>query len=277
MLGTNSYLMKAEQTGTIYIPLMKKSKSKKQDNSYGGVIDYEIISARKWFGLLPIKLREYTFIVGNKPTSLRVPLDFSLDDVVLEALFSKNTTYHDIIMDNKSSLTRINGRTFFSTGLKRRAGENVLSFDILTGDMLIVNKFAYNFLPPKIGDPIVFRTRKIEKLNTDKYYIKRLVGIPGDTLRIENTCLLRNGIAITGAKAFQNNQLKANNYPGYQAKGSLAKDQEVTVPAENYFALGDNSPNSLDSRYWGFVPDKEIVGRAIVIMYPFTHRWGLAE
>jgi signal peptidase I len=278
VLGATNYSMKTECTGTIYVPMMKKSKSKKHDSSYGGVIDYEIVNARKWFGLLPTKLREYTFIVGDKPISLRVPLDFSLDDVVLEAFFDKDVTYHDIIADNgKSSFTRIDGHIYFSTGIKKRAGEDVLSFDILTGDMLIVNKFAYNFTTPKIGDPIVFKTRKIKALKSDKYYIKRLVGAPGDVLRIEDSGLIRNGTDISGANAFQNNKLKLDNYPGYVARGNLAKGREVIMPKENYFALGDNSPNSLDSRYWGFVPAREIVGRSIVIMYPFTHRWGMAK
>jgi signal peptidase I len=52
---------------------------------------------------------------------------------------------------------------------------------------------------------------------------------------------------------------------------------KVTVPANSYFALGDNSPRSLDSRYWGFVPDKDVVGRPLFIYYPLTSRWGLAR
>jgi signal peptidase I len=49
------------------------------------------------------------------------------------------------------------------------------------------------------------------------------------------------------------------------------------IPTGNYVALGDNSANSLDSRYWGFVPEKSVIGKAIFIYYPFTKRWGFAE
>ena len=51
----------------------------------------------------------------------------------------------------------------------------------------------------------------------------------------------------------------------------------VDVPAKSYFAMGDNSPNSKDSRAWGFVPDKEVVGRPLFIYYPLTRRWGVAQ
>jgi signal peptidase I len=275
-LGAVRYSMKAKSSGTIYIPLMERSKNKAR-NEYNGLVNYDIVDTRKWFGLLPTKVRQYTFIVGDSPTSLTVPQDFSLDDVVLEVFFGKGATIDDITSSvGKSAITTINGHVYLSTGSTKRAGEDVLSFDILTGDMLIVNKFIYNFRLPKAGDPVIFKTEKIKDLGS-KYYIKRLVGTPGDTLSIDGTTLLRNGMAISGSSAFKNNQLKLNGYPGYVPKGNLANAREVMIPQKNYFVLGDNSPNSLDSRFWGFVPNKEIVGRATFIMYPFTHRWGPAK
>jgi len=51
----------------------------------------------------------------------------------------------------------------------------------------------------------------------------------------------------------------------------------MTVPPRKFVALGDNSGNSLDSRYWGFVPEKAVIGKAFFIYYPFTRRWGVAE
>jgi len=65
---------------------------------------------------------------------------------------------------------------------------------------------------------------------------------------------------------------------GVQASdGMLPVGGKVTVPAKSYFALGDNSPRSMDSRFWGFVPDKDVVGRPLFIYYPLTTRWGPAR
>ena len=89
--------------------------------------------------------------------------------------------------------------------------------------------------------------------------------------------LYRNGRPITGAAAFGKNSRKDGLYPGYTASGLLDFGQVVHVPAQSYFAMGDNSPKSKDSRYWGFVPEKEVVGRPIFIYYPLTSRWGPAK
>jgi len=93
--------------------------------------------------------------------------------------------------------------------------------------------------------------------------------------------LYRNGQPNTGAAAFDKNGHKVENYPGYTfGNGSavlLQSGHPFTVPSDHYFAMGDNSPTSYDGRYWGPVPAQNIVGRAVVIIYPFTFRWGLAK
>ena len=111
---------------------------------------------------------------------------------------------------------------------------------------------------------------------SEQYYIKRLAGTPGDTLEIREFTLYRNGQPATGSKAFGANSKRESNYPGYRASGLLAPGQVFTVPVDSYVALGDNSANSLDSRYWGTVPAQDVVGRPLFIYYPFTHRWGPA-
>ena len=75
-----------------------------------------------------------------------------------------------------------------------------------------------------------------------------------------------------------------NGYPGYRADGLLTNHNQITVPDRNdklnktglngYFAMGDNSTASLDGRAWGFVPENELIGRALLVYYPFTKRWG---
>jgi signal peptidase I len=110
----------------------------------------------------------------------------------------------------------------------------------------------------------------------ESYYIKRLVGVPGDTLRIADYTLYRNGAPITGAPAFDKNAHRADRYVGYRQEGSFKEGAEVVIPPGQYLPLGDNSANSLDGRYWGTVAAADVIGRPLFIYYPFTKRWGVA-
>ncbi|MDP2136648.1 MAG: signal peptidase I, partial [Candidatus Didemnitutus sp.] len=180
-------------------------------------------------------------------------------------------------------------------GKKVRKGETIVSFDIHTGDLLFVDRFTYNFFPPRVGQGFVFKTGNIAELQADegdKYFIKRLVGLPGDKLEIRTPSFLRdggnkaadpagqlfrNGAPITGTDAFAANALKTGDYPGYVNHGLLGPGRVAEVPSSSYMVLGDNSPRSKDSRYWGYVPDKDVVGRPLFIYYPFSKRWGAAD
>ncbi len=66
-------------------------------------------------------------------------------------------------------------------------------------------------------------------------------------------------------------------YHGHLPRGRLASGLEVEIPKDSYFMLGDNSSHSSDSRYWGFVPRRNIVGRALLVFWPFSRRWGLVD
>ena len=121
-----------------------------------------------------------------------------------------------------------------------------------------------------------------------------MVGTPGDTLEVRRSGellsngpkaksaetagqLFRNGRPIDGAAAFEKNARKDGLYPGYTASWDLAFGKTVTVPPNSFYAMGDNSPNSSDSRVWGYVPEKDVVGRPLFIYYPLTKRWGPAR
>ncbi len=208
-----------------------------------------------------------------------------------------------------------------------KKGEIALAFDVLLGDCLFVDRFSYNFIKPSAGDPAVFRTGTIDAFNRelgtpirseigeDKYYIKRLVGEPGDELEMRVPpeiftngtnvvkgvpgVLYRNGKPIGDKFAFEQNRLRTetlakdpnakseHGYPGYRAEALMSNRNVLNVPTKDspknptgqnaYFAMGDNSTDSLDGRAWGFVPEQSIVGRAILIYYPFTKRWGLSN
>ena len=96
--------------------------------------------------------------------------------------------------------------------------------------------------------------------------------------------ILRNGSPITGAAAFDLNARQESPYRGYanathedSRYSILFRGETVTVPQRGYLALGDNSHNSFDGRFWGFVPEKDVVGRPLFIYFPFTRRWGTAK
>ncbi|MDR2429675.1 MAG: signal peptidase I [Puniceicoccales bacterium] len=183
------------------------------------------------------------------------------------------------------------GQYYLRTRRNIPANGRILNFDILKGDMVLVDRLSYHFTRPKIGDPFVFATKNIPGLNRagqpqDLYYIKRLVGRPGDTLQVTPPQLLLNGAPIDGKPAFAKNNaaLTREDYFGYQptvGTGNAPHEKPLHTPLKvephTYYAMGDNSGNSYDSRGWGLVPEKEIIGRGLLILHPFTTRWGLAQ
>ncbi|PYS67287.1 MAG: signal peptidase I [Acidobacteria bacterium] len=146
-----------------------------------------------------------------------------------------------------------------------------------TGDQVFVDKFSYNFVKPHRGDVFVFRTRNIPDIGDQtQFYIKRLAGLPSDMLRIEPPKLYVNGKLVDGY-GFQRVMEAKNGYRGYGPGHSALADPTKTlqVPAHTYFAMGDNSYNSYDSRYWGPVPERNLVGRGLFVYWPFIPHWGL--
>jgi signal peptidase I len=160
-------------------------------------------------------------------------------------------------------------------------GEIIARGAIDTGDQVFVDKFSYNFVKPHGGDVFVFRTNHIPGIREDPeagapFYIKRLVGLPGDTLRIDPPFLYVNGKKAEGY-GFERVMSAKPPYRGYApGKEYLARpDQKYTVHEDGYFAMGDNSYNSYDSRYWGPVPNVNLVGRGLFVYWPFYPHWGL--
>ena len=150
-----------------------------------------------------------------------------------------------------------------------------------TGDQVFVDKFSYNFIHPRRGNVFVFRTNHILGIREDPeagapFYIKRLTGTPGDELRIDSPKLYVNGEL---AKSFGISRVMAAQepYKGYApGQAYLATPtRPFVIPPHSYFAMGDNSYNSYDSRYWGPVPEENLVGRGLFVYWPFNRHWGL--
>ncbi len=262
-----------------------------------GELAYTMKPGRNWL-IFPTTVREYTFYVNGEPSHFTVPLDFhDTDHVMRQTYFQSDREFAEYLARIQkegpkltSSIIQVNAASgrkvrVVRVPLERTVSKDdiLLRFDVLTGDQLFVDRMTYHFMAPKVGQGFVFRTGKIDspymKSRTtgqqiDEYYIKRLVGTPGDTLEIKDYGLFRNGEPITGSKAFEKNAKQSDNYVGYRNELGLADGQSMTVPKDHFMVLGDNSANSQDGRYWGYVPGSEVVGRPIFIYYPFTKRWG---
>jgi signal peptidase I len=281
--GSTHYNVLAPTDGEVRIPVEQTG------NPEILMTHSEPSNGRKWFGLLPEEQHTYTFFVGDQTVSVSVPKDFPLDQVFLESFFPDLPKGSWIQQGLPAEFMRQHGylkrdpdgTLYLATHRQVKSGDKVLNFDRQTGDMLFVDRFTYNFFPPKVGDPFVFSTSGITGLEAmnqgGQYFIKRLVGRPGDTLEVRPPALWSNGVPIQGAKSFDKEAQRIDHYPGYINAGSLGPGQTVTVPPGFFFAMGDNSPSSLDSRFWGGVPQENVVGRAVIILYPFSSRWGLAK
>ncbi|MBH53195.1 MAG: signal peptidase I [Opitutaceae bacterium] len=254
-------------------------------HAYPGYFDR--VPGRKWL-VLPTTVHEYSFLVGKEKASFKVPQEFSPNEVFKDAFFpDEEGDWNQMVARFRAQGRLIpdsRGYLFVRTGKTVMRGETALSFAIHTGDALFVDRMSYHFIRPDVGDAIVFKTEYIPATADNKYYIKRLVGEPGDELQVKAPKLYRNGELITGAKAFEKNANQEGDYSGYsfwdpyRKMRYLSRNEDfVTIPPDSFFAMGDNSPYSSDSRFWGFNPKKEMVGRAIFIYYPFTTRWGLAK
>jgi signal peptidase I len=123
------------------------------------------------------------------------------------------------------------------------------------GERLFINQFSYRFGLGHVqrGDTVVFWFPG----DTSKSYIKRVIGLPGDTIRI------RDGYVLVNGKKLAENYVPSQ-YRDDQSLGS------ITVPPDDYFVLGDHRNASNDSRAWGFVPRNYIYGKAVFVFWPFA-------
>ena len=274
-LGARHKSLIAKCDGKVQLPM--------EQTANGSRLYVRQVKGKKWF-VFPTVLAEYTLLVGGVPHKIIVPADFDMQSALFESF-----------PDTDPRLIRVAGGTGYALdfGHQVNAGDAVLRFDITLGDALFVDRISYHFKRPEAGDPFVFRTGEIPGIEggpkniVDKYYIKRIGGVSGEKLEIKNGALLANGEPRSEVEAFKRNERKEGEYCGYiyptlndpSNPPQLLTAQGVTadIPTGSYVALGDNSANSLDSRYWGFVPEKSVIGKAIFIYYPFTKRWGLAE
>ena len=176
-----------------------------------------------------------------------------------------------------------------------KKGEVLLRLRDSAGDHLFVDRLTYNFRPPKRGEIIVFETKGIRGLPQDQFYIKRLVALGGETIRLgDDRHLVVDGRRLDAAtphfeKVYGSDAPPAESQYSGHVNGTVARSlnkhpdlayhfrtaqAEFKVGDRRYMVMGDNTLNSLDSRAWGDFPQTNVVGRYCFVWWPFTSRWG---
>ncbi len=118
-----------------------------------------------------------------------------------------------------------------------------------SGDRILVNKFIYRFREPRRQEIAVFKYPIDPSIN----FVKRIIGVPNDEVKIEDGRVFLNGEALE---------------EDYKLEAGYTNFSKTEIPKDHYFVLGDNRNNSEDSRYWGFVPEDNILGKAFIIFWP---------
>jgi signal peptidase I len=147
-------------------------------------------------------------------------------------------------------------RTFIFGPYKIPTGSMKPTF--MENDKIFVDKLSYRFRAPQRGDIIVFKY----PLDRKKDFVKRLAGLPGEAIEI------RKGVLLVNGKPMTDPPFSANTYYNVEDWEFGRSGQVIRVPEGHYFTLGDNSAHSADSRQWGFVPAKDLVGKAFMIWWP---------
>ncbi|HEX9201131.1 MAG TPA: signal peptidase I [Acidobacteriaceae bacterium] len=167
---------------------------------------------------------------------------------------------------------------------------------LLIGDHVVVDRASLapstswaHFLPYRAirrGEPIVFYKPILEDDGTELILVKRVIGVPGDRIHLRDGVVYLNGIAQIEAQAAKPTALDYDSYrddfpsippdnvPGVTATWTLnlpthIEGPDLVVPADSYFVMGDNRTKSLDGRYWGFVPRRNLIGRPLFVYWSY--------
>ncbi len=239
-----------------------------------------------------------------------MPLQYSLPQT-LAAMF----TDLQPAAAERGDISDLEMRMGVQRGTQFHKGDTVLNMKIISGDHLFIDRVSYNFVPPGRGDIVVFQTSGIPEdqryhygIPPDQFYIKRLVGLGGETISIKQDYIVTGiptpsgpvdlpaGHLIVDGKPLstatpgfknlysfsnpapgaQSIPYKLDHYYGHGMIGFLESGNEYHIQPENFFVMGDNTMNSLDSRYWGGFPQDKVIGKAFFVYWPINSRfaWG---
>jgi signal peptidase I len=194
-------------------------------------------------------------------------------------------------------------------------GEDVIKMRVSAGDHLFVDRLSYNFRKPERGEIVVFETKGIPeedrdmyRIPPDEFYIKRLVGLGGETISLKQDYettnapqsgggnipvghLVVNGQPLSASTPrFENLyafsdvptgtqllQYHPNHYYGHAMIRNLSTGRQFQIRPNYLFVMGDNTMNSLDSRFWGDFPASSVIGKSFFVYWPLTKRFGVGQ
>jgi signal peptidase I len=200
-------------------------------------------------------------------------------------------------------------------GTTYHKGDDVVKLEMRAGDHLFVDRLSYNFRKPARGDIVVFETkgipedqRNLYRIPDDEFYIKRLCGLGGETISLDQDYLVTgvpmyggttvpvghlvvDGLPLTASTPHFENLYSFDNpdpgvknfayhgdgYYGHAMVQRLQPGQQFQIRPDHLFVMGDNTLNSLDSRYWGDFPSSSIVGKGFFVYWPLFPRFGMVN
>ncbi len=264
-----------------------------QPTLYGITVDPTGPVERQWHETFPLSLVRLA-LLGERYEEVRArvsgtvwePQDAPDDHVQIPVLTGPRG--HGLL----HRVRKVHPHEAFLEYLRVRPGDEVSEGQVLArgrvrfGDHILVNRMAYNFRRPRRGDIFVFSTREVRhsRIDPDHFYIKRLVGLPGERVQIRPPELVVDGEPVR-APAYFRRQAERDGFAGFRLVDrhperrieAILFDPEDTVDLgpEEYLAMGDNTESSLDGRYFGGVHRDAILGPAFGVYWPFSPRWGL--
>ncbi len=248
-----------------------------QPTLYG--ITFEPKAEPTWSDRIPFRYAKF-LLLGRKYKEVNSPYTGTIREMV-------RTFDGKIHFDIDGRVVSIKPGMF----LHVNRGDYVLAGDTLAGgieragDHIFVDKIRYNFFPPKRGDIFVFNTEGIDhpQIQKNSFYIKRLAGLPGESISIDPPYLVVDGDRCLEPPIFERvAEARDDGYGGYvlarkkeERPELLYRERDqILLQDGQYLPLGDNSAHSLDGRYFGAVHEDRILGPAFLVYWPFTKRWG---
>lgn len=174
-------------------------------------------------------------------------------------------------------------------------GDQIFAFKETTGDHLFVDRMTYNFRRPERGEIVVFKTKGIEKIaQQDQFYIKRLIGLPGEKVSIGDDQHARiNGKRLDASTPHFENVYGFNpsappregrygQYNGHVLEPRpdsylQTPNDSIDILPDQFVVFGDNTLNSFDSRFWGALHEENVIGKAFFVYWPFSKRFGWGQ